>query len=326
MAPPTVSFLLLAYNQEAFIADAVRSVLAQDYEPLEIILSDDCSADGTFDIIEREARAYQGPHSVTLNRNETNMGIEHINKLQQMAEGEILVTGHGDDIAMPERTRRLAAAMIEQVVSLVSSNAEMTDEAGKTLGLFSNVTSSEQIVMETMMKINWASTMLGATFALRREICTRFPPMNREKLPAGGWDHVAPFRACLLKGMYYLAEPLIRYRQHGRNMSALVVDRTGSVEAHTEIAAAHDINSNLYMLDDIIAFRAEAPENKELIAVQSRLQAKILHWADRWRGLRNQLIVDGKRPTWVDKSVLEAQPLNPVLIPKPRLPKGSDSE
>ncbi|MDP6474553.1 MAG: glycosyltransferase [Alphaproteobacteria bacterium] len=100
-ATPTVSFLLPAYNQEAFVRDAVRSVLAQDYEPLEIILSDDCSSDRTFEIIENEASAYKGPHSVVLNRNEMNLGIEHINKLQQLASGTILVTGHGDDLSMP---------------------------------------------------------------------------------------------------------------------------------------------------------------------------------------------------------------------------------
>jgi cellulose synthase/poly-beta-1,6-N-acetylglucosamine synthase-like glycosyltransferase len=40
---PLVSFVLLSYNQEDFIIESVRSALSQTYEPLEIILSDDCS-------------------------------------------------------------------------------------------------------------------------------------------------------------------------------------------------------------------------------------------------------------------------------------------
>jgi glycosyltransferase involved in cell wall biosynthesis len=40
---PLVSFVLLTYNQEKYVADALRAALNQTYSPLEIIISDDCS-------------------------------------------------------------------------------------------------------------------------------------------------------------------------------------------------------------------------------------------------------------------------------------------
>ena len=60
---PLISFVLLAYKQEKYIREAVEGAFAQTYSPLEIILSDDASPDGTFEIIQEMAAAYQGPTS-----------------------------------------------------------------------------------------------------------------------------------------------------------------------------------------------------------------------------------------------------------------------
>ena len=79
---PLVSFAVIAYNQERFIREAIEGAFAQTYEPLEIILSDDCSPDRTFDIMQEMAAAYDGPHKVVLNRNEPNLGlVPHVNRI-----------------------------------------------------------------------------------------------------------------------------------------------------------------------------------------------------------------------------------------------------
>jgi glycosyltransferase involved in cell wall biosynthesis len=49
---------MFAYNHERFIAEAVRGALSQTYSPLEIIISDDCSTDRTFEIIQSEVAGY----------------------------------------------------------------------------------------------------------------------------------------------------------------------------------------------------------------------------------------------------------------------------
>ena len=48
---PLVTFALFAYNQEQYIREAIEGAFAQTYQPLEIILSDDCSTDRTFEIM-----------------------------------------------------------------------------------------------------------------------------------------------------------------------------------------------------------------------------------------------------------------------------------
>ncbi len=97
-----VSFVLLSYNQEQFIREAVRSAFAQTYEPLEIIISDDCSPDRTFEFIKDEVDVYQGPHKVILNRNEKNLGIAgNLNQAFQLAHGQFFVMAAVYDISIP---------------------------------------------------------------------------------------------------------------------------------------------------------------------------------------------------------------------------------
>ncbi len=48
---PLVTIGLVTYRQERFVRDAVRSVLAQTYSPLQVVICDDDSPDATFDIL-----------------------------------------------------------------------------------------------------------------------------------------------------------------------------------------------------------------------------------------------------------------------------------
>ena len=55
---PLVSLVIAFYNQENFVEDAVKGALSQTYDNLEIILSDDCSTDKTFEVIRKCTRDY----------------------------------------------------------------------------------------------------------------------------------------------------------------------------------------------------------------------------------------------------------------------------
>ncbi|OOY43917.1 glycosyltransferase family 2 protein, partial [Solemya velum gill symbiont] len=50
--PPLVTIALPAFRQESYIGQAIDSLLNQTYSNLEILISDDASPDGTFDIIK----------------------------------------------------------------------------------------------------------------------------------------------------------------------------------------------------------------------------------------------------------------------------------
>lgn len=104
---PLITFALFAYNQEQYIREAVAGAFSQTYSPLEIILSDDHSSDETFSIMTQMAEQYEGPHEVRLNCNEQNLGIaEHVNRVLELANDDIVVLAAGDDIAFSERAER----------------------------------------------------------------------------------------------------------------------------------------------------------------------------------------------------------------------------
>src|SRR5262245_29481692 len=108
---PLVTFYLMAYNQARFVRQAVEAALAQTYSPLQIVVSDDCSTDGTFEIIVEAVRDYSGPHELVLNRNDRNLGIsEHVNRITRLARGDLLIASDGDDVSSPIRTERCVEA------------------------------------------------------------------------------------------------------------------------------------------------------------------------------------------------------------------------
>ena len=79
---PLFSFCILIYNQEKLIEEAITAALAQNYSPLEIIISDDHSTDNSWAIAQKVVENYSGPHKIILNRNEKNIGlVQHCNKI-----------------------------------------------------------------------------------------------------------------------------------------------------------------------------------------------------------------------------------------------------
>lgn len=207
---PLVTFALFAYNQERFITEAVQGALSQTYSPLEIILSDDCSPDRTFEIMQELAAQYQGPHTVVLNRNATNLGlVGHLNRVMEIVKGELIVAAAGDDVSLPNRTERIVdgyCASKKEALSLFS-NAWLYSEDGKVEGLLKR--RPNQFEYDARFLASRMETLTGATHAWHRVVFDFFGPLNE----AGkAEDTMIPLRSALLGHVVYLNEPLLYYR------------------------------------------------------------------------------------------------------------------
>ena len=92
---PLVTIAIPTYNNEKYIADAVKSAMAQDYANLEILIVDDASKDGT----EKTVEPFCTDPRVFYFRNERNMGrvANYRKALYQLAKGQWYLNLDGDD-------------------------------------------------------------------------------------------------------------------------------------------------------------------------------------------------------------------------------------
>jgi glycosyltransferase involved in cell wall biosynthesis len=210
---PLVTMLVLAYQQADTIEAAIRGAFAQTHSPLEIVISDDASTDGTWAAIERAVAGYDGPHRLVLNRNPTNLGIgAHIDRMVALAHGELLFVAAGDDISLPQRCARVVGAWLaaDRRPDLISTQLIDLDEHGRT-----HATITPTDLSTYRNAADWLARpphVIGAAQAWTRRVFDRFGP-----LPAGtvAEDWLMVFRAIVSGGAITLPEPLVQYRRGG---------------------------------------------------------------------------------------------------------------
>lgn len=132
---PLVTFAIFTFNQEKFVHEAVEAAFAQAYEPMEIILSDDCSSDRTLEILQTMALDYCGAKHVTVRQTKSNCGtLLHVVEVAQLARGELLVLAAGDDVSKPQRTTTLVEAWLNSGAWGLCSKFDRIDESGRVTG------------------------------------------------------------------------------------------------------------------------------------------------------------------------------------------------
>lgn len=109
---PSVVMVVMGYNQENSIGYAIDGAFRQDYDgSLTLVLSDDCSQDDTFLIMQRKAAAYQGPHKVILNRNKKNLGYAgNLCHAISLVDSDLVCKADGDDYSFSDRVSVLVQA------------------------------------------------------------------------------------------------------------------------------------------------------------------------------------------------------------------------
>jgi len=211
MEPIRASVVFLTYNQEAFVKEALQSLLDQDYDNLEIVVSDDGSKDGTWAVVEALAKTYVGSKKINLNRNPANLGIvANYAKAFSLTSGDVIFSAAGDDVSLPSRCKKTIAAWQEagMRVDLVATDALDMTISGETVGL----KAIDELQQWEMSK--WFSRRpyhFGASHMMTRrllELNSLHPQLNAE-------DQCLMFRALLMGGAYRLAKPLVKHRQNG---------------------------------------------------------------------------------------------------------------
>lgn len=125
MCKPLVSILIPCYNHAQFLDDCLKSILAQDYENIELLICDDCSPDSSFEkILSYEAQLRERFSRVEILKNDTNQGVtKNINRMLTLAKGELIKTLASDDCLAPNAIGEMAAYLQENpAVDVVVAN------------------------------------------------------------------------------------------------------------------------------------------------------------------------------------------------------------
>lgn len=212
-----VTMVLLCFNREDFVHEAVAGALAQTYSPLEILISDDASVDGTAAVVEEMLRHYTGPHTVRFNRNPHNLGLgAHLAKATGMARGEIIVMASDDDVSQPARVARMMATYAgDPKVMAVFSDGIHTKQ-GKQRYWKAYPADREARIPRLTLACRGGGVGRGATYSYRRS-CFEQPVPFPGHLQIE--DKILPLRAAILGEVAYVPEPLVESRMDADNMS-----------------------------------------------------------------------------------------------------------
>jgi len=101
---PLFTIATITYNSEEWVSNAIESILASSFTDFELLISDDCSTDDTWRVVQQ----YQD-HKIRAWRNESNIGeYPNRNKVLNEARGKYILYVDGDDILYKSTLRNLS--------------------------------------------------------------------------------------------------------------------------------------------------------------------------------------------------------------------------
>lgn len=200
-----VSVVIPAYNYGRYIAEAIDSALAQTLPPLEVIVVDDGSTDGTAEVLAR----YGDRIRVVRQKNQgvaaaRNRGIS-------VARGATIAFLDADDIWKPRKLElQMARFDADPSLGLVSCGLESFDASGRTLE--TRVQQSEGQLASALLRFEPDIIAAASTIVVPKRIAEEIGGFDVRLPPSEDWDFC--YRIATRYPVGQVAAALVRYRLH----------------------------------------------------------------------------------------------------------------
>lgn len=215
---PLVSVVIPVYNGREVIIPAIRSMLAQTWENVEIIVVDDKSTDGTAEIISTTF----DDDRIRLIRHRQNQGAALArNSGIAVAKGDFIAFMDADDISVPERIEA-QIRFLENQGSLVGAVGSSVELFGRDNGAIDVLCAPEEVAASTMFSCEFLMPSLTCRRAALDALDSLFRP---EYGPNCDWEIVA--RLVTKTGVANMQERLVKYRRWPQQMTVKIVDTLG---------------------------------------------------------------------------------------------------
>jgi glycosyltransferase involved in cell wall biosynthesis len=235
-ADPRVSVIMAVHNEEAFLAEATESVLAQDFEDFEVIISDDGSTDDTPAIARSFAK--RDPERVRVLRSEQNQGKPFaLNRALAVQRGELIAWLDGDDVMLPGKLKRQVTALdAEPAAAGCTHDAEIFDsDSGRSIGRFSQVMSGVPLRSGGIeLWFDPTYRMLPSATMIRSAFC---PPGGFEERLSYTNDWLFDIEVFRHGRCVAIDDVLVRYRRHADNFTTRA-DESGAAYEEGMMAMA----------------------------------------------------------------------------------------
>lgn len=208
---PRVSVLMAVYNGEAYLEEALDSLLGQTWRDFELVVVEDGSTDGTPDILQRYARA---DGRIVMVENPKNLGlVKSLNRGLAVCRGEYVARADADDVALPERLERQVRFLDERgEVGLLACAFYRMDAEGRVLKAMHPPTDDRFIRLRQL----FMSSFVHSGVMFRRELVASVGGYDENCVHMEDVDLWARLREHTR--MANLAEPLVYYRVHTQSI------------------------------------------------------------------------------------------------------------
>ena len=227
-----VSICMAVYRpDERYFLEQLKSIDAQTYPDLELLILEDCGGNG--EEIRRLVEATVKKVPVVFQSNDRNLGSnETFARLTERARGEYLAFCDQDDVWEPEKIASLVALM-EEGVTLAYSDLSVIDGEGRLL--YASFQQKRRRVRHLSGNGLYPffirrNCVTGCTMLVQSQVAKRALPLPGAYVH----DHWLALRAAVEGRIAYCPRPLVRYRLHGHNQ----------IGANT-LSDAHDRNDYL---------------------------------------------------------------------------------
>ena len=203
-----ISIAMCTYNGEQYLSEQLDSIVSQSYTNLEIVIVDDCSSDGTVDILKKYEKC---DRRIRLICNDENLGfVRNFEKAINECRGEFIALADQDDIWFDEKISRLVADIGENW--LIYSKVAVIDSGGVRQDVeFPTVNRLEGYCALSLILNNCVT---GHACLMRRELLElAMPAMSKMPYHDQWLAIVAASRGKLKAG----SEILSLYRKHNSN-------------------------------------------------------------------------------------------------------------
>jgi len=223
---PLVSVVLRTYNHAPFIAQAIESVLIQRVDfPFELVIGEDCSTDGTREIVQAYGRSY--PDVVRPVLPERNVGHgEMLRRALAATRGELIAYLDGDDYWTSREKLAKQVAFLQSNPDCHDCFHDVSlvyDEAGVPSGTVSPRLAEEHFGIEQILMDCFVP---APAMMFRRTV---FEELEREAFDSAWLDWIIHVQSATHGPLGYIPEVLAAYRVHrGGMFSAL--DRISQLE------------------------------------------------------------------------------------------------